>query len=430
MFENLLAQDEVRALLRLDIEGGSLPPTLLFAGAPGSGKMTTALELARVLSCAAVEGGERAPWNCPCQSCAQHRLLSHPDLLLLGGRTFPEEIPAALELFGRAPGRASYFFFVRAARKLLRRFDAALFQGEEPRLAKAAPLVREAEELFDALDPEVAGSTEKAEAGAETAAKIAGVCAKLEAMVADAAPVFQVRNAELWARLAPFGMRKTVVIENADRMQESARNALLKILEEPPETVRFVLLSSRRSAMMATILSRSRSYAFARRGPEETALVLERVFRSAEPAADVDAFLAARRVFPPGEAREAAASFLSAALAERSDADRLPRPLSALAGEAGAEGRDGASALAQVLARTKDFGAKDERYATSFGYFLEALAAKLGGLLREDAIGTTGLALVSSWADALRHARADYESYNRSPSLLAESLLYEIGGRR
>jgi len=429
MFENLLAQDEVRSHLRLDIEGGSLPPTLLFVGAPGSGKLTTALELARVLSCAAVESGERAPWNCPCPSCAQHRLLSHPDLLLLGGRTFPEEIPAALELLERAPGRAAHFFFVRAARKLLRRFDAALFQGEEPRLAKAAPLVRDAEELFDALDPDLAGSEAKAGAIA-TAGKIAGICAKLEAMVADAPPVFQVRSAELWARLAPFGTRKTVVIENADRMQESARNALLKILEEPPETVRFVLLSSRRSAMMATILSRARSYAFARRGPEETALVLERVFRSAEPAADVEAFLSARRAFPPGEARECAIAFLSAALAERPDADSLPLPLSALAREAGAEGRDGAAALAQVLSQTKDFGAKDERYANSFGYFLVALAAKLGALLREEGMGADAMVLVSAWADALRGARVDYESYNRSPSLLAESLLYEIGGRR
>ena len=29
--------------------------------------------------------------------------------------------------------------------------------------------------------------------------------------------------------------KKTIIIENADRMQTSVRNALLKILEEPPE---------------------------------------------------------------------------------------------------------------------------------------------------------------------------------------------------
>jgi DNA polymerase-3 subunit gamma/tau len=430
MFENLLAQDEVRSHLRSDLENGRLPPTLLFVGAAGSGKMTAALELARALSCSVVEDGEHAPWNCPCSSCARHRILAHPDLLLFGGRTFPEEIPAALDLLRRAPGRATSYFFIRAVRKLLRRFDAPLFEGEESRLAMAAPLVRDAEELFDAMEAERASGAETALGAADAASKIAAICAKLEVFIADAPPVFMVRNAELWARMAPFGTRKTVVIENADRMQESARNALLKILEEPPESVRFVLLSARRSAMMATILSRSRSYAFARRSPEATALVLDRVFRSSEPAASVDAFLSARRVFTPNEARESAAMFLSAALGERPDAETLPRPLRALADEASAEGKSAAFALAQILERSKDFGAKDNRYASSFRYFLEALASKLGDIIREEGIGAGGVAMIAHWAAAIRDAKSDYESWNRSPSLLAESLLYEIGGRR
>ena len=290
--------------------------------------------------------------------------------------------------------------------------------------------MRDAEELFDAMEPERVSGGEPRSRAAEALRDSPPICAKLEAFVADAPPVFMVRNAELWARLAPFGMRKTVVVENADRMQESARNALLKILEEPPESVRFVLLSARRSAMMATILSRSRSYAFARRGPGETALVLDRIFRSSEPAASVDAFLAARRAFTPNEAREGAAMFLSAALAERPDANDIPRPLRSLAQEARAEGRSAGSVLAQLLERTKDFGAKDDLYASSFGYFLEALASSLGDLIREEDIGAAGVAMIAAWAAVLRDTRADYESWNRSPSLLAESLLYEIGGRR
>jgi len=430
VFENLLAQDEVRSILRADIESGRLPPTLLFSGPSASGKMTAALELARALGCANVEDGERAPWNCSCPSCVRHRVLAHPDLLILGGRSFPEEIPAALELLARAPGKASSYFFVRAARKLLRRFDAALFEGEESKFAKAATLVREAEESLDAMNPETASNGALAPGAAEAAAKIAAVCARLEPLVADAPPVFMVRNAELWSRLAPLGERKTVIVENADRMQESARNALLKILEEPPESVRFVLLSSRRGSIMATILSRSRSYSFRRRGPEGTALVLERVFRSAEPAAGVDSFLAARRAFPPVEARELAETFLASALAERPDAASLPGPLAALARTAGGQGRGAADSLARLLEATKDFGAKDERYASSFKFFLEALASKLGDLLREEGMGAGGTALVALWAAAVRNARADYESWNRSPSLLAETLLYEMGGRR
>ncbi|HTX71773.1 MAG TPA: hypothetical protein VMC79_03020, partial [Rectinemataceae bacterium] len=297
------------------------------------------------------------------------------------------------------------------------------------RLGKAIGLVRETEELLDASGPDrVSAPSPEAASGLVT--KIVGLCAKLEAQVPDSTPVFMVRNAELWARLAPLGERKTVIIENADRMLESSRNALLKILEEPPESVRFVLLSSRRISMMATILSRSRSYSFKRRDKEETALILERVFRSSEPASSVDSFLAARRPFPPVQARALAEEFLSAAIAERRDGRSLPAPISELARGAVAEGRSSALSLSRLLEGTKDFGAKDERYASSFLAFLDALAQRLADLTREEALGAEGIALVAEWAGALRTARGDFESWNRNPSLLAESLLYEIGGRR
>jgi len=435
MFENILAQDEAVGLLRADVGQGRLPPALLFEGPRGSGKLSAALELSRALSCAA-PGGERAAWNCPCPACARHRVLAHPDLLLLGARSFPEELRAAGELLERSPGKAAAFFFVRAARKLARRFDAALYEGEETRLAKAAPLLRELEECLDGVAPDRALPASLAPGAEAAAAKAATACAKLEALVPAAPPVFMVRNVELWARLAPLGPRKAVLIENADDMLEGARNALLKILEEPPETVRFILTSSRRSSMMATILSRTRSYQFRARGPAETSLVLERVFRSDEPATSVAAFLAARRAFPPEAARRLARDFLGSGLASleatlergaRPPSALLDGPLAARAAEARARGRAGQEALAALLEATKDFGQKDELYATSFTSFLEALARELGELLRESGLGPRGQATVERIAALARGARSDREYYNRSPSLLAESLLYAIG---
>lgn len=50
--------------------------------------------------------------------------------------------------------------------------------------------------------------------------------------------------------------RKVFIIEEAERMNASAQNALLKILEEPPERVLFILLCSSASAMLPTVLSR------------------------------------------------------------------------------------------------------------------------------------------------------------------------------
>ena len=47
--------------------------------------------------------------------------------------------------------------------------------------------------------------------------------------------------------------KKTIIIENADRMLESVRNALLKILEEPPVDTIFILTTSQRNLVMPTI---------------------------------------------------------------------------------------------------------------------------------------------------------------------------------
>ena len=48
-------------------------------------------------------------------------------------------------------------------------------------------------------------------------------------------------------------------------MSESVRNALLKILEEPPSDCNFILLTSKRNAILPTILSRVRTYEFKNR---------------------------------------------------------------------------------------------------------------------------------------------------------------------
>ncbi len=442
MFDNLLGQDEIVARLSADLGASTLPPSLLFAGPPASGKLTTALELARVLSCdrGPLAGkGLDAPWACSCPSCTRHRVLAHPDLLLLGPRSFPEEIGAALDLLARSPGKASAYFFVRALRKLAKRFDAPLYEGEESRLAKAAPFVREIEERLEAIAPErIEPGTHSTEL-TEAAGAAAAAARKLEALVPAAPPIFQIRALETWAHLAPNGRKKTIVIENADRMADAARNALLKILEEPPPSVEFVLLSARRSALIATILSRVRPYTFAPRSAAAQGLVLERVFRLGSSSwehgvPDIAAHLRSRRPFPPAAARKAAAGFLMAALEVRAGRTALGPALEAFRLRLAAETTDGEGArsldgaLAALLEATKDFGQRDDAFADSFESFLAAFAELLGEALREICLSATELELVGSWARAAREARSRRETYNLSPTLLAEGLLYGMAG--
>ena len=58
------------------------------------------------------------------------------------------------------------------------------------------------------------------------------------------------------------GTHRFIVIDPADKMNISAANALLKILEEPPSHTTFILLAEQISSLPATILSRCQKYVF------------------------------------------------------------------------------------------------------------------------------------------------------------------------
>ncbi len=423
MFENLLAQDEVRTLLSGDVASGRLPPTLLFVGPPGSGKSTAALELARVLSC-----GSGASWTCRCPSCLRHRTLAHADLALIGARTFPEEIPAARDILLRTGTKESAYFFVRSVRKLLRRFDAALFSGEEARLAKAVQPLRDAEEALSSLDP--SSPTPHGDPQAiRLVERIVEACVKLETLVPDSPPVFMIRNVEAWSRLAPLGIRKTVVMENADRMLDSSRNALLKILEEPPGTVRFVLTAPRRGSLLATVLSRSRTYSFRHRTREETALVTERIFKTTERYGSVESCLAAWRRFTPAQAEAFARRFAADALANRASGTPPPRAFATfLERHSGTQDEPvPGTALGELLAATRDFGMKDDSFRDSFTGFLAALLGLVGALLRRPDVDARAVSLAGEWARLVRDVAVRYRTYNLNPVVLAEILLGAMG---
>ncbi len=55
------------------------------------------------------------------------------------------------------------------------------------------------------------------------------------------------------------GDRKVYIIENADKMNAAAQNAMLKIFEEPPDPVVFFLLAERRDMLLPTVVSRCRT---------------------------------------------------------------------------------------------------------------------------------------------------------------------------
>ena len=75
----------------------------------------------------------------------------------------------------------------------------------------------------------------------------------------------------------PFeGQRRVVAIRDADALNESAQNALLKSLEEPPPATMFVLTSAAPDALLRTVRSRTMRLAFGRLTTDDVVRILTR----------------------------------------------------------------------------------------------------------------------------------------------------------
>lgn len=69
--------------------------------------------------------------------------------------------------------------------------------------------------------------------------------------------VGQVRQIRADAFVKPHSAnRRVFIIEQAQRLNEQAQNALLKVLEEPPQNVVFILVTPSKTALLDTIISR------------------------------------------------------------------------------------------------------------------------------------------------------------------------------
>ncbi len=314
MFDNVLHQSAT-SLLSDDIARKSLPGSILFSGPASSGKLTCALELARVLSCT---GEERGAWTCTCPSCLKHKALVSQSVLLVGPSNRTLELQAAkdtlLSQFANDGKHleASRYLYVRAVRKLTMRFNPVLWQGES-KLAKFAPLVQSIDDCLELIEPGKA--LPSADDLDKLLADIEKNAIKLESdMLYRSLPVAQIRAASMWAHLSSTSGKKVLIIESADLMESSAKNALLKILEEPPEDCQFILTTAHRSSLLPTILSRVRTYSFFEREDAFQKEVIERVFHYKPFAGEsypvsIDSFLQAYLPVPPNDVKAQASRY-------------------------------------------------------------------------------------------------------------------------
>jgi DNA polymerase-3 subunit delta' len=85
----------------------------------------------------------------------------------------------------------------------------------------------------------------------------------------------QIRKMIHTLAMKPFNARhRVVIIANAQTMNPEAANALLKILEEPPQQTLLILTAPNRSELLPTIVSRCRQIAFEPLASEDLRILL------------------------------------------------------------------------------------------------------------------------------------------------------------
>lgn len=393
MFENLVNQ-EAGKLLAADIRHNRLPGAILFSGSEASGKLTAALETARILSC---HENPQGKWLCECPSCLQHKSLICSNLMLMGPRDCSLEISAAAKTFTDAHFinakfiDAARYLFLRSVRKLTLRFNGILWEGDSS-LNKIGSLIEEVNENLEVLDfpRELPDITEVKKICEE----ISKLCNKLEEdFLYDSIPINQVRNMEAWAHIKTEEGRKTVIIENADRMQTSVRNALLKILEEPPEDVVFILLTSKRNAIMQTILSRVRTYNFADRTLDQQREVITRVFHNEDFSGSINDYLLTYLPVTPTEIKGQARVFYNS-VANRQICN-----------------------IEEIVKKCEKFNPRIE-----LRLFLSNIAAFTKPLLNSQA----GTEAAAQTMQLLRNCSDNITLYNQSPSSALEILMRDM----
>jgi DNA polymerase-3 subunit gamma/tau len=357
--------------------------------------------------------------------------------MALGSRAFSAEIGAASAAFLRNPGvPPARIFFIRAVRKLLLRFNPLLWEGDQD-FSKLSPLVLSLEEALDDLESLPEG--EDAGEARKICEDILKNSLKLEAGgIPKYIPIARIRRAAYWCRLAPLGKGKLLLIENADRMMEGARNALLKILEEPPPRVTLVLAASRPEALLPTMLSRLRPYRFIARDRAVEEDVIRRIFRASLPAGfppgsgPINAYLDAFMPVPGETLFSLAALFIAssayaAALELRKrGVGALPEELSLLGkhsaslAEAAGLGRplgDCAAACTAILDRAGKFSVR-----SLFSDFLKNLLALISA---SGIMGRGGPGYGDLWKKCAAGADSAALGLNQSADLALERLFIE-----
>ena len=393
MFDNIIGQKRIVDRLTMEILQQLLPKSLLFVGESCSARLTTAFELARIVTCK-----QEAKWNCGCAHCKQQRLLSFPKLVYLGYRNFMLEIRCSLAFCQKNPEKyVARLMLLRSVNKLMSRFNIVVSTALESRIKQISSSLASLKELSVDLykeENDLNGSW----CTKEWADSLLKHCQIIEDALPNKISVEEIRAINVWAHTAGVDPR-VVIIEGVDDLNLSCANALLKILEEPPKGLVFILLATRRGAVLPTILSRLRIYDFENRITPLQQQVISSIFREKNYIVyeSVKEYLYDVSGIKIGDYRLIAQSILSQIV----DPQSYPE-----------------ISMEEVLSVATN--------KVGFELFLQQLSQLISSLEWSKGDFVEPLHILTNWNNVIRETLIMNRAYNQSPKALLESLFFRM----
>jgi len=199
-FSSIIGQERTKRLLTAAWKSGTITGAYLFYGISGVGKDALAMEFAKLLNC---ENSSDAGACGTCHSCKRAAAMQHPNI----------------------------------------KFICALPLGKNEDARRDDPISK--------LEPDTLQAVKD-----ELQKKWADPYYTIAIPKAREIKLSSVREIKKELSFSSQGGKRVVIISHAEDMNTQSQNALLKTLEEPPTNTVFILTSSARNMLKATILSR------------------------------------------------------------------------------------------------------------------------------------------------------------------------------
>lgn len=257
MFKRLkITQPILASEIEESIRSNTFSASSLYCGDKYTSKMTAAIETAKALSC--YESGLD---DCKCPSCSAFNNLNMQNVVIVSNRNYDTRIKTACERFIENRDEYSKLYLIETVRTLLLAYHACLYTDKNKALFSAA---------YDVSDILIEFNYHTDGYKKNEAKKFCkNLNAKLKPLLDQDKKnltnlsVDAVRNLQTWIGQTTInGKAQVIIIEGIENSNDSVRNSLLKILEEPGEGVYFILISSNPGRIINTILSRVRRYYF------------------------------------------------------------------------------------------------------------------------------------------------------------------------